>query len=91
MHRTRTGKSENSPVPKLITGAFGALAGAASVFGNTPVDVVKTRMQVCVCVKKSLKTKFSNRFILLKGLDAAKYKNTLDCALQIAKNEGIFA
>ena len=26
---------------------FGATAGAASVFGNTPIDVVKTRMQVC--------------------------------------------
>ena len=25
----------------------GGIAGAASVFGNTPVDVVKTRMQVC--------------------------------------------
>ena len=24
---------------------FGAIAGAASVFGNTPIDVVKTRMQ----------------------------------------------
>ena len=34
------------PVPKLVVGAFGALAGAASVFGNTPIDVVKTRMQV---------------------------------------------
>jgi hypothetical protein len=33
-------------VPILITGAFGVIAGAASVFGNTPVDVVKTRMQV---------------------------------------------
>ena len=25
---------------------IGGLAGAASVFGNTPIDVVKTRMQV---------------------------------------------
>ncbi len=47
------------PVPKLVVGLFGGLAGAASVFGNTPLDVVKTRMQ---------------------SLDAAKYKNTWDCA-----------
>jgi hypothetical protein len=25
---------------------IGAVAGAASVFGNTPIDVVKSRMQV---------------------------------------------
>ena len=37
---------QNASVPVLITGLFGILAGAASVFGNTPVDVVKTRMQV---------------------------------------------
>ena len=35
------------------------IAGATSVLGNTPLDVIKTRMQ---------------------SLDAAKYKNTLDCA-----------
>lgn len=45
-------------------------AGAASVFGNTPIDVVKTRMQ---------------------GLEASKYKNTLDCFMQIWKHEGPFA
>ena len=41
----RGGDSKKS-VPKLVVGAFGAVAGAASVFGNTPIDVVKTRMQV---------------------------------------------
>lgn len=40
------GGDPKAPVPKLVVGAFGAFAGAASVFGNTPVDVVKTRMQV---------------------------------------------
>ncbi|XP_021966873.1 putative tricarboxylate transport protein, mitochondrial [Folsomia candida] len=61
------GGDPKAPVPKLVVGAFGAFAGAASVFGNTPIDVIKTRMQ---------------------GLEAAKYKNTLDCAAQIWKNEG---
>ncbi|XP_055640490.1 putative tricarboxylate transport protein, mitochondrial [Toxorhynchites rutilus septentrionalis] len=61
------GNDQSKPVPKLIVGAFGAVAGAASVFGNTPIDVVKTRMQ---------------------GLEAAKYKNTVDCAVRIWKNEG---
>lgn len=64
------GGDPNKPVNKLVVGGFGAVAGAASVFGNTPVDVVKTRMQ---------------------GLDAHKYKNTWDCFLKIAKNEGPFA
>jgi hypothetical protein len=33
----------------IVTSAMcGAVAGAASVFGNTPVDVIKTRMQVCI-------------------------------------------
>merc|ERR1712141_734740 len=33
------------PVPKLIVGLMGGFAGACSVFGNTPLDVIKTRMQ----------------------------------------------
>jgi solute carrier family 25 citrate transporter 1 len=61
------GGDPNKPVPKLVVGAFGAIAGAASVFGNTPLDVVKTRMQ---------------------GLEASKYKSTVDCAVQIWTKEG---
>jgi solute carrier family 25 citrate transporter 1 len=55
------------PVPKLVVGVFGGFAGACSVMGNTPLDVIKTRMQ---------------------SLDAAKYKNTWDCAKTIMVNEG---
>lgn len=41
------GGDNTKNVPKVVVGAFGVCAGAASVFGNTPIDVVKTRMQVC--------------------------------------------
>ena len=34
-------------IGSIKTFLIGGIAGAASVFGNTPVDVVKTRMQVC--------------------------------------------
>jgi solute carrier family 25 citrate transporter 1 len=61
------GGDPNQKVPKLIVGLFGGFAGACSVFGNTPLDVVKTRMQ---------------------GLEASRYKSTLDCARQIMANEG---
>jgi len=58
---------ELNPLQRFICGG---LAGAASVLGNTPIDVVKTRMQ---------------------GLDASKYRNSIDCAVQIARNEGFLA
>lgn len=61
------GGDPKKPVNKFVVGMFGAVAGAASVFGNTPIDVVKTRMQ---------------------GLEASKYKNTLDCIIKIWKYEG---
>lgn len=67
--RYREGDSSKT-VSKPVTAAFGAFAGACSVYGNTPIDVVKTRMQ---------------------GLEAKKYKNTINCAYQILKNEGFFA
>lgn len=66
-YRAYNNLSHNAPVPILITGIFGLTAGAASVFGNTPLDVIKTRMQ---------------------GLEASKYKNTFDCAVQIMRHEG---
>ena len=34
------------PMKWYHTALYGGIAGAASVIGNTPVDVVKTRMQV---------------------------------------------
>ncbi|KAG7252496.1 hypothetical protein CRUP_009359 [Coryphaenoides rupestris] len=54
------GDDPNKAINPLITGTFGAIAGAASVFGNTPLD----------------------------GLEAHKYKSTLDCAVKIMKHEG---
>ena len=38
-------------IGSIRTFIIGGIAGAASVFGNTPVDVVKTRMQVDTCNK----------------------------------------
>ena len=35
----------NKKVPKLIIGLMGGFAGGCSVFGNAPLDVIKTRMQ----------------------------------------------
>lgn len=43
------GGDPNKHVNKLVVGGFGAIAGACSVYGNTPIDVVKTRMQVNSC------------------------------------------
>ena len=41
------GDDYNKNIGTLKTALCGAIAGAASVFGNTPIDVIKTRMQVC--------------------------------------------
>ena len=40
-----TGGDTNKSVPKPLVALFGSTAGGASVLGNTPVDVVKKRMQ----------------------------------------------
>lgn len=64
------GGDPSKDIGTIKTFIIGGIAGAASVFGNTPVDVVKTRMQ---------------------GLEAHKYKNTLDCVMRIIKYEGLKA
>ena len=40
------GGDPSKDIGNIRTFMIGGLAGAASVFGNTPIDVVKTRMQV---------------------------------------------
>jgi len=45
MKNAYKGDDPNKEVPIYMVGLFGAIAGAASVFGNTPIDVIKTKMQ----------------------------------------------
>lgn len=58
------GDDPDKKVPIWVVGLFGAVAGAASVFGNTPIDVIKTKMQGLEahkysgsldCIKKTFK------------------------------------
>lgn len=59
---------ETKKLGVLQTMLAGGIAGAASVAGNNPLDVIKSRMQ---------------------GLESSKYKNSLDCAIQIFRQGGI--
>jgi len=63
-------------VPKLLVGLFGGMAGAASVLGNTPLDVVKTRMQGLEA-KKYKNTFDCARQIMVNEGPKAFYKGTI--------------
>lgn len=51
-YRVFSEKDHSAPVPILITGIFGLIAGAASVFGNTPVDVSLFTLKIKINLKK---------------------------------------
>merc|ERR1719228_954006 len=70
------GGDASKPVPKLIVGLFGGLAGAASVLGNTPLDVVKTRMQ-SLDAKKYKGTIDCAKQIMIHEGPKAFYKGTM--------------
>ncbi|XP_063299900.1 tricarboxylate transport protein, mitochondrial-like [Pelobates fuscus] len=60
----------------FITGIFGATAGAASVFGNTPLDVIKTRMQGLESHKYKSTLDCANQILRNEG-PLAFYKGTV--------------
>lgn len=82
------GDDKKASVPKLLTGLFGAIAGAASVFGNTPLDVIKTRMQGLEAYK------YKNTFdcgmkILRNEGPRAFYKGTIPRLSRVCLDVGI--
>jgi len=70
------GGDPNGKVPKLIVGLFGGFAGACSVIGNTPLDVIKTRMQ-SLDAKKYENTWDCAKQIMTNEGPRAFYKGTL--------------
>lgn len=82
------GGDPNEKVPKLIVGLFGGFAGACSVLGNTPLDVVKTRMQSLDA------SKYKNTFDCAKQImknegPKAFYKGTLPRMSRVVLDVGI--
>ena len=66
----------NKKVNKLWTAAFGVIAGAISVYGNTPIDVVKTRLQGPEASKYRNTLDCLYKIVQQEGL-AALYKGTV--------------
>uniref|UniRef100_A0AAY4CTA8 Uncharacterized protein n=1 Tax=Denticeps clupeoides TaxID=299321 RepID=A0AAY4CTA8_9TELE len=70
------GDNPNRTLNPLVTGTFGAIAGAASVFGNTPLDVIKTRMQGLEAHKYKSTADCAAKILRHEG-PAAFYKGTI--------------
>ncbi|CAK9298943.1 unnamed protein product [Gordionus sp. m RMFG-2023] len=82
------GGDSKKKVNKLITGCFGAVAGAASVFGNNPVDVVKTRMQSLEASKYKSTFDCALKIVKHEGI-AAFYKGTVPRLSRVCLDVGI--
>ena len=70
------GGDNNKPVNNLEVGMFGVVAGAASVFSNAPVDMIKTRMQGLEASKYSSTLNCIYQIAKYEGIPAF-YKGTL--------------
>jgi len=82
------GGDPNKAVPKLVVGMFGGIAGAASVFGNTPLDVIKTRMQGLEA-KRYKNTFDCAKQILANEGPKAFYKGTVPRLSRVVLDVGI--
>jgi len=78
----------NAHVPKIVVGLFGGFAGACSVLGNTPLDVVKTRMQ-SLDAKKYKNTFDCAKQIMVNEGPKAFYKGTLPRMSRVVLDVGI--
>jgi len=78
----------NAHVPKLIVGLFGGFAGACSVLGNTPLDVVKTRMQSLDASKYKNTLDCAKQIMMNEG-PRAFYKGTLPRMSRVVLDVGI--
>lgn len=81
----------------IVTAMFGATAGAASVFGNTPLDVVKTRMQVgkrtpwwfCYCYQVCQFLRHSYFFVGFGGPPLQKHSGLCLPDLEARRTTGV--
>ena len=76
----------NKKVPKIIVGLMGGFAGGCSVFGNAPLDVIKTRMQGLEAKKSTFDC--ARQIMVKEGLKAF-YKGTIPRLVRSVLNVGI--